>query len=691
MKTREEMFEYGKMISNNFDLPDVSDVDAEFYVHVLDNMETRIQENNELFVATNSEYLAHSLITQRKIVIKKAYLDNNGIRPAVEATLFDGGMDFGHSCPDWNNVLNMGIVGLRARAAEYASRSDITDEQRRFYNNIVKVYDAGLRYMDRAAGVAEAAGKMEMAQGIRNLTKDKPQNLREAMQILLIFYMFQHTVECTLLRTFGRLDQLLYPFYKKEADKEKAKKLIQELIDTFDVMDPEAANIPFALGGLDPEGNDASNELSYLLLDAYLSKPNHNVKLHLMCSDVTPKDLVEKALDGVRKGNNSICFFSDATVIKGLMNIGATEVDARNYAVLGCYESAAFGEVACTSAGKVNGPKALELALYGGQDILTGKYIGVKGERPMDTYEDVFAAFEEQLRAACRGSMATANHMESHSPHLHSAPFYSSTFDFVMESGGDIFNTHSAKYNNTSIIVLGLATCVDSLVAIKKLVFEDKKVTLEQFKEILRNNWEGAEPLRQLVKNRYPKYGQADPEVDAMANQIMHILSDEVNNKPNTKGGVFRLGVFSITWRWGMGEKTAASADGRLSGETLSLNTGASFGATKYGATAHLLSVGGLDNYLCPDGSICDIDLHASAVAGDNGLNAMRAALETYFEKGGFAVHYNVLDAEVLKAAKKDPTLYPDLQVRLCGWNELFSSLSEKEKDEFIERISNAE
>ena len=140
-----------------------------------------------------------------------------------------------------------------------------------------------------------------------------------------------------------------------------------------------------------------------------------------------------------------------------------------------------------------------------------------------------------------------------------------------------------------------------------------------------------------------------------------------------------------------MGEKTAASADGRHARDTLSLNTGASFGASKEGLTAELISVAHIGNDQCPNGSILDVDLHISSVAGESGLHAMYASLITFFEMGGFAVHYNVLDTEILKKAKEDPDLYPDLQVRLCGWNVRFNSLSEKEKDEFIARFDAAD
>jgi formate C-acetyltransferase len=217
-------------------------------------------------------------------------------------------------------------------------------------------------------------------------------------------------------------------------------------------------------------------------------------------------------------------------------------------------------------------------------------------------------------------------------------------------------------------------------------VYEDKILSLSELVETLKNDWKDREPLRLLVKNKYPKYGQGNKKTDAIAKKIVDVLSDAVSYKENVRGGNWRLGLFSIDWRWQFGEKTAASADGRRSGETVSQNTSASFGADKEGATAHLISGASIDTTKTPNGAILDIDLHSSAVNGENGIKALLTSLKTYFDLGGFAVQYNIMDTEILKDAKINPEKYPSLQVRLCGWNVLFSSLSEKEKDEFIAR-----
>ena len=227
---------------------------------------------------------------------------------------------------------------------------------------------------------------------------------------------------------------------------------------------------------------------------------------------------------------------------------------------------------------------------------------------------------------------------------------------------------------------------MDSLAAIQKLVYQDQRLTLDSFTDILRSNWKDQEPLRLLIKRKYPKYGLGTPTTDALAKGIVDTLANTISGKPNAKGGVFRLGLFSINWTWSFGEKTAASADGRQAGDPLSQNTGATSGADRDGAPAHLTSVASIDTSRTPNGSIADIALHASAVQGANGIRTLTATLRTYFELGGFGVHYNILDTKVLQDAKLHPEKYPNLQVRLCGWNVKFTELTRQAQDEFIRR-----
>jgi formate C-acetyltransferase len=446
------------------------------------------------------------------------------------------------------------------------------------------------------------------------------------------------------------------------------------------------SNIPFAICGTDENENDLTNELSYIWLDIYEKAQTNNTKLHVLCSEKTPTDIIEKALRCVRDGNNSIVFLSDERVITSLEKQGAEHNDAVNYHIVGCYECGAEGELTCSCNARVNVPKALELALNGGRDMQTNRLIGLETERKIESYEDLVLEFERQLRYCCECAMKITGFYESHYREIHSSPFLSGTYASALEKGGDLYCDYTAKYNNSSLNALGLATATDSLAAIRKLVYEDKTLSLDELTETLKSDWKDREPLRRLVKNKYPKYGQGNRQVDDIAKRIVDVLSDTVSYKENVRGGNWRLGLFSIDWRWAFGEKTAASADGRHSGETLSQNASASFGADKEGATAHLISGASVDTTKTPNGTIIDIDLHSSAVRGENGIKALLTSLKTYFKLGGFAVQYNIMDTEILKDAKRNPEKYPTLQVRLCGWNVLFSTLSEKEKDEFIAR-----
>lgn len=662
---------------------DVLRNDCEIIKFMLDNSEIQVPEQNRFFVKVNCAGIS-SIVIKKRTRILAGLVDSVGLRDGVDSLAYTGSYDYSHTTTEWETVIKLGIYGLRNRIAEYAQGNTLNEKTKSFYGQILNVFDAALRFMKRAADAAALCGRSEIATSLLHLTKGSPTNLFEVLQTSIVYYYLQQFFDGTYLRTLGRLDQLYYPYYVQE-NKTEADQLLLDYIKEIDRLDAPA-NIPFAIGGTDVDGRDLINELSYVLLDTYKKADTTNTKLHLLCSEHTPDDIIKKAFQYIREGSNSIVFMSDQRIIKALEKQGVAHEDAVKYHVVGCYECGGEGELTCSCNARVNIPKALELALNGGKDMLTGKPVGLENSGHFETYEALFAEFERQLVYLCQCAMKVTDLYEAHYSEIHSAPILSGTYTSALQKGGDLYLDHTAKYNSSSLNAIGLATATDSLAAIRKAVFEDKTVTLNELTEMLKSDWKENEHFRLLNKNKYPKYGQGHTKTDEIAKRIVDVLSDAVSCKPNVKGGIWRLGLFSIDWRWAFGEKTAASADGRHNGETLSQNTSASFGADKEGATAHLISATRIDTSKTPNGAIVDIDLHSSAVRGENGLNALVASLKTYFELGGFAVHYNVLDTAVLMDAKRNPQKYPTLQVRLCGWNVLFSSLSEKEKDEFIAR-----
>jgi len=547
------------------------------------------------------------------------------------------------------------------------------------------VLDAAECFLARAAEAAETAGKCRMAEGIRNLIHSAPQNLYEGFQMTLLFYTLEQYFDGTDIRTMGRLDSLLYHLYQKETDSAYVDQLAEQYLHEIHAL-RAAANMPFALGGSDENGHSLINELSYVLLNAYSRTKLSEVKLHILCTRDMPREFLRICMQSIKDGGNSLVFINDKLVVDGLKKLGQSPYDAQNYYIVGCYEACGAEEVPCSCNARVSIPKALEYTLHGGKDIVIGEQIGLSLPVNFPTYEDLYNAFTQNLIHLSKRAIAVTDAWESRYPRTHASPFYSASLTGCVENGGDAYSDFGARYNNSSINGIGLGTAVDSLYTIRKLVYEEKRLSLQELIRILDSNWEGQEVLRLYIKNRLPKFGVGNKEIDAIAADVVQTLSDTINNAPNAKGGIYRLGLFSINWRIDFGKFTAASADGRKLGDTLSQNTSGSFGSDKEGLTGHINSVCAIRGEDVVNGSVLDLEMHSSAVRGNNGTDILIASLDTFLQQGGQTVHYNVLDTATLRDAQIHPENHANLQVRMCGWNELFTHLSKTSQDEFIYR-----
>ncbi len=643
-------------------------------------------ENCDIAFGEEKRFFADLSCAEAMGPVMERRIDALGITetPGERILAYTGSNDFGHTSPDWAAVLSLGIFGLRRRLADYAE-ANRDPEKEVFYREGIRVYDAALAMMARVRDAALAEGRTEMAEGLSRLLRGAPSNLFEAMQTTVIYYALQMHTEGAAVRTLGRVDSLYLPFFEKESDPAFVRGLIRSFyleINGWKIP----ANIPIALGA-DPMRGLPANPLTMLFLEEYRALVLPWTKLHLLCRPDTPREVLAEAFAAVREGKSSILFMSDGKITESLIRLGEAEGDARDYHVVGCYECGGMGELTCSCNARISLPKALEYALTGGIDMLTGEAIGLARAGELSDFDSLFAEFLRQARYLTDKAIEITSVYERQYPACFSAPFLSSTYESALLRGGDLYADFSAKYNNSSINALGLATAVDSLFAIRKLVYEEKTLSLDALTRILCDDWRGHEPLALTTKNRFPKYGRGMPEVDHLARETVDALGEYVNGRANVRGGVWRLGLFSIDWRWDFGEHTGASANGRHAHEPISQNTGADFGMDRDGATAHMLSLTAIDAGKTPNGSVLDLDIHLSAVSGEEGMHALISGLNAYFALGGFAVHYNILDTETLKRAKAHPADYPNLQVRLCGWNVLFNTLTEKEKDEFIARF----
>ncbi len=675
----EQLLEQARALAEQGSHENVTLADAQIAAFLLDNCAYTQPDDAVFFGTVNCSGIAGRIAGERSARVRERVVTPERAA-GIEARAYTGARDFGHTAPLWDDILRLGLCGLRQRVQALAVHPidpEFPEAER-------IALDAALRFVRRAAETAERAGKSRMAQGLRNLETRPPADLYEAMQLIFVYYTLQHHAEGTNLRTLGRLDRLFAPFLPCDDAEALTDAFMQALDDMHAV-----ANIPFMLCGADAEGRDATNAASYMLLRSYIRLKPANVKLHILCTPDTPEDFLREAMEGIRSGANSMVFLNDGLVTRSLEKLGEAPAAARDYSVVGCYECGGREETACTCNGRVNIPKALELALHGGRDGLTGERIGCSEDAAYETFEALYAGFKRELAYLVGQSMALVNGYEAGYAGMHAAPFLTATYPSCLKAGGDVYVRHTTPYPNSSINALGLATAADSLAAIRKLVYEDRQMTLEELTALLDGDWEADPVLRSRILHKFPRYGSGDPAADTLAARIVQDLSDLINGVPNAKGGVYRLGLFSIDWRIEFGEHTAASADGRRAGEPLSQNTGASFGADREGATGHIRSVTAINAENTANGAILDLDFHASAVSGKNGITVMLASLKTYLQRGGFAIHYNVMDTDTLRDAMVHPERYPNLQVRLCGWNVKFTELSPAAQREFIRRSEN--
>lgn len=596
---------------------------------------------------------------------------------------FTGGPDYSHTAPDWKNVLSLGIRGLKSRAEN-------KDED--FYKGIVLAYEGAEIFLKRLEKLARNVNTERMnflADSLCSLTENPPQNTYEALLLMYFFFYFQSDVECTYLRAFGSLDMLLYPFYENDIKsgtftKEQIRTLIKYFIQKLDSR-KVWANQPFALCGV--EGQPAVNELSYIILEEFIKLKPVYTKVHIRHSPKIPENFILKICDSIKANGNSFVFINNSVATKALVNLGQDEKDALDYGIVGCYEIFSQGtEIPCSLNGFINMSKAVEAVIFEGEDAITGKKI-FDLKQNTETFDDFKNAVKEYLLLFINNSIKLTVAQEKGYTKTQFTPFISSTYDSCIEKGLDIYQG-GAKYNSSSITLIGTASVADILYAVKTLVYDEKRVTLKELREILKNDWQGREDLRHYALS-LAKYGNNLPEVDCFAREITDFCLKNINGRKNGHGGVFRGGTWSIDYRLYFGEHTGASADGRLSKEPLSKNICATNACDKKGVTAHILSASKLDSTIVPDGTVLDLSLSHSAVIGNGGSKLLKATLDTYMIKGGFAVQYNVLNPQELKNAQKNPENYKTLQVRLCGWNVLFNDLTRKEQDEFILQSEN--
>ncbi len=596
--------------------------------------------------------------------------------------------DFGHTSPNSKLMLEIGISGLLQRVEEAENKGGLTDKQKDFYLSCKIMLKSMQTVAHRLADAIEPYN-IDNACALRNIAKDKPQNTYEAMQLLVLYFFLHEYVGGTRVRTLGIVDALLYPFYKKDIEegvytKEQIKEMLKYFLFKF-WSAKVPYDLPFCLVGLDENEDSNVNEISYLIVETYNELNIYSPKIHIRVSDKTPQDFIKLVLNCIRGGNSSFVLVNDHVAIKSLERVGISHKDAVNYVPIGCYEPAVWGvEIGCTGNGGINLCKAIEYIFNNGVDHRNNKVMGAPVGK-ISTYEDFICEVKKQIANMTDRCVHFINAIEGYYGEINPDPMLSCQYDESIKRGVDVYEG-GAKYNNTSLYFYCLASLVDSICAVKKFVFDEKIVSFDKLGEILRNNWEGNEELQLKARALDEKYGNSNAVADKLTVEFAEYCSSLLLNRPNGRGGVYKPACFTIDHYVHIGAKTLTTPDGRNLGDPLSKNLCASIGMDKNGITSLINSVTLFDHSLFPTGSVLDVVLHPSAVSGDNGLNAFYGIVKTYFAKGGFAMHGNVFDTQMLKQAQAHPENYKNLQVRVCGWNAYFVSLTKAEQDAFIKQ-----
>ena len=627
----------------------------------------------------------------------------------------------GHFMPDYENVLKEGFFGIKNRAQEELNKLDFTVyeniKKANFLKAVIITSDAAIVFGRRFAEKAKEMAKKEKNEKrikelriISNVCSRVPEfpanSFYEALQSLWLCHVIINLESDGMATSPGRFDQYMYPYFRRDIHKGLlTKEEAMELLECFWIKFPEMLELwdesvarfstgfgigqNIILGGINSEEKDVTNELSYMCLYAAarlkITQPNLSVRIH----NGTPNEFLKTVCEVIKLGTGMPQIFSDNVVIKSLRNRGIPLKEARNYAILGCVEPTISGKVTGnTSAGYINLPKLLELALNNGVCRLTGKKVGLStgDPRTFKTFEEIFIAYKKQVEFAVKEAVKVLGSIELAYKDLLPTPFTSSVIEDCIGTGKDV-SEGGAVYNFTGFQGIGIGTVADSLAAIKKFVFEDNYISIGTLLEALNKNFKGFEILRQKLINKIPKYGNDDDYVDDLAKKALDIYYNEVERYTTPRGGMYQPGTFSVSANVPHGLNVGATPDGRFAKEVISDGISPSPGKDINGPTAAMKSVGKLDHIRASNGTLLNQKFHPMLLKDETGLQSFANLIRTYLlDLKGMHIQFNVVSSETLKDAQINPNKYKNLIVRVAGYSAFFVDLSNELQDHIIER-----
>ena len=556
---------------------------------------------------------------------------------------------------------------------------------------------------------ARAAELRRIAENCRVVPENPPQTFAQAVQMVWFVHVMFHIEVCTTACGFGRFDQYMWPFYKKDVidegvlTRDEALELVECLYlkacEVYEVRDTwyatAFAGYPMwqilVVGGMKRDGSDASNDLSLLCLQAADDLQTTQPVMALRVCDTTPHELIDFGCKMIQEGQANPGFFNDETAMKMALGKGGTLEDARDWTIVGCIQAGpgGGGTDGSPDAGYVNMGKMVEFVLHDGVDPRTGKLMGLRTGDPREftNIEQFKDALKKQIIHAYDQIRIGYNLMQSIHMNRYPVIFASMVTAGCVESGKSV-QQGGARVSTCGMYVTGAANLADCIAAVEKCVFEDGDVTMDELIAACDANFEGHERLRQLLLNKPEKYGNDSPHVDGIYREMMHFVADEVQSWPDARGGHYAFGIDSQTMNIPHGEVTGALPDGRLAGEAFCDASSPMMGRDICGPTATVKSVAAIDQPDLQEGALFNLRFDPKGVQGEGGRRIIEGVIRTFFQHGGEHIQINVVDNKTLLAAQENPEHYRGLMVRVAGYMAYFTELDRPAQDAIIARTA---
>jgi formate C-acetyltransferase len=627
----------------------------------------------------------------------------------------------GHICAGYERLLKLGYKGIIEEAESYQNNLNEDDknyqEKFDFYEAVKIYYNAAViflkRYSEFALNLAQnevnltrKAELEKISKILQNLTKGPPTTFYEAIQYIWFSQNIANIIYQRSVLALGRLDQILWPYFQKDlSSKNITRQFALELIEELNLkltwnltlLPTDFTMVANALGqntqtitisGTDIKGTDATNELSYLFLEAYKNIKVFTTDLSVRIHKNTPKEFIKEAIR-VFRTTSGIAFYNDDVHIPALVKAGYSLEDARDYVIIGCVEPTGQGNsFSATGRMFMNLPGILELVLNNGYSNLSKKVDGLQTGDPatFSTYDKFFNAFKQQMQFNVEKSVKIAQIGDEEAMKYMQHPFISASLEGCMENGID-YVCGGAKYNFSSITAYGFATLVDSLYNIKKVVYEEELLSLPELIDILNSNFEGQESFRQQLINKYQKWGNDKEEIDIYAKELWSLFCNEVIKYKTIRGGRFSAGAYSMGIHVMEGFFTQPTSDGRKAMETISNSLSPVNNVEKEGLTAILNSVAKLNYDYATNGIALNIRIHPQNLVKEENIEKFFSLLKGYFNNGGMQIQPTAVSTDTLRDAQKNPDNYSDLIVKVGGYNATFVDLGTPIQNDIIDRL----